>query len=335
MYDPLDSLLDRVKLSDIGILDRVDEYTLYCHYLGFKPLLSTSYRSFIRKEGQKADSSPSFSIFNSIKNNREYMWKDAGIGDSGDIFKLIRMMHGYTTTQQALAKVSEDFKLGYHVGTQQEKITLHPRPNNPPETVIRIHSRDFNKKDLDYWNAYGINPDILALHKVKALKYYWLFEHQPEPFIPYGMAYSYEVLSKYKIYQPHAPKQFKFRNNYDIRCLEGFAQLQYTSDTLIITKATKDIMTLRGMGYEAVAPRGENILIPNEFMAHFERKYDRIFILFDNDMKHKGDEYHHPKIYVPLSSMAKDISDFRKAYGPFKTRELMKRLIDTPLLNAA
>lgn len=330
MYEPLEAALDKVKLSDLGILDRVDEYTLYCHYLGFEPLLSTGYRSVIRMEGSKADSNPSFSIYSSNKKDREYMWKDAGLGESGDIFKLIKLLLGYVNNREVYQRISNDFNLGYFTPeVSTPKIVKHARPTNPPETDIRICSKPFTKQDLAYWASFGVSPELLQAYKVKSIKYYWLFKHQVDPIVPQGLAFSYEVLGKYKIYQPFAPRMYKFRNNYTIQCLEGFAQLQYNSDTLIITKATKDVLTLRALGYEAVAPRGENILVPDQFMNHLSKMYSRIVILFDNDMKHKGDEYNHPKIYVPLSSRTKDISDFRKAYGHKSTVELMERLINS------
>lgn len=331
MYQHLEAVLDRVKISDLGILDRVDEYTLYCHYLGFEPLLATGYRSFIRGEGEKADSNPSFSIFSSNKHTREYMWKDAGLGHSGDIFKLVQLLYGYSSIREAMQRVSDDFKLGYTTSVDSKKIKLHRTPDNPPEVDIRITSKPFTKPELAYWASFGITPDLLQAYKVKSLKYYWMFKHQSEPHIPNGMAFSYEVLGKYKIYQPFAQRSIKFRTNFHIQCLEGFAQLQYNSDTLIITKATKDIMTLRSLGYEAVAPRGENILVPDQFMQHLSKMYPTILILFDNDMKHKGFEYPQRKIYVPKSSKTKDISDFRKAYGHQAAKDLMNGLIHLPV----
>jgi hypothetical protein len=235
-----------------------------------------------------------------------------------------------------MARVSTDFKLGYDVTDEsREKICLNKKPCNPPEIQIRIKSRPYTKKDLDYWAAFGISPEILDIYKVKSLQYYWLYTNQIDPYAPSGMAFSYEVYGKYKLYQPFAQRQFKFRNNLDHKCLEGFSQLTYHSDLLIITKATKDIMTLRALGYDAVAPRGENTLIPNEYMSFFASRYKRIVIFFDNDMKHKGDEYNYPKIYVPLSTKTKDISDYRKAYGAAKTVELLKRLLTSSLQHVA
>jgi hypothetical protein len=107
----------------------------------------------------------------------------------------------------------------------------------------------------------------------------------------------------------------------------GFQQLTYTSDTLIITKSMKDVMCLRSFGYEAVSPRSENTPLPEQAIGYFNVKYKRKFILFDNDMKHRGDWYPYPQVYVPIESGSKDISDFTRDHGPQAASELLQTII--------
>lgn len=320
----LEDLVNRYIISESSILERVDEYTLYCKYLGFEPLLRTKYRSFIRTK----DSDPSFSLFESKKHDKEYFWKDSGIGDSGDIFKLIKIRFGYVNNKEVFQRINLDFNLGFGVGPPPErssKIILYNKPDNKPATNIKIQSKPFTKADLEFWASFGISQETLILYKVKSIRYYWTHDFQEVPKAPKGLCFAYEVLGKYKLYQPYMPL-YKFRNNFTEQCLEGFAQLTYQSDTLIITKSTKDVMVLREFGYDAVSPRGESTAVPEEFMRHFRKKYKRIFILFDNDMKHRGDVYPERKVYVPIKSGCKDISDFRKMYGPKSTKDLLNSI---------
>src|SRR5665213_954240 len=108
----LESIVNRFVLSDMAILERVDEYTLYCHYLGFQPLLRTRYKSSIRTGN--SDDSPSFSIFTAKFPDREYAWIDSGgRRNSGGIFDLSMLLHGHPTNREAWQKVDVDTKLGF------------------------------------------------------------------------------------------------------------------------------------------------------------------------------------------------------------------------------
>ena len=85
-------------------------------------------------------------------------------------------------------------------------------------------------------------------------------------------------------------------------------------------------MVLYEMGYEAVAPKSENTVIPVEMLSKLEAKYDKIITFFDNDLKHKAEEYPYPLIMLPLPG-PKDISDYVKANGIYKAREIINELI--------
>lgn len=318
----LEDVLLRTTISDMAILERVDEYSLYCYYLGFEPLLRKRYHSFVRR----GDDNPSFSLFEVDQPNREYFWKDAGLGEAGDIFKLIRIRFGYKNLQEVYHRIDYDFKLGFCSGEPPEKkiVLADPPPNIPSR--IRIKSKNFTQEELKFWLNFGISKSTLDRYQVKSVQYYWLNDFQEIPKKPFKMGFAYLVQGKIKLYQPYS-KNLKFRNDLTVKCLEGFSQLKYRSDTLIITKSMKDVMLLDQLGYEAVSPRGENILVPRPYMQHFRKHYKKIYILFDNDMKHKGDEYPEPKVYVPLTSGQKDISDFRKAYGEKNTKELLQTII--------
>lgn len=287
-------------------------------------MLKTKYCSFIRT----GDSEPSFSMFESKKPDREYFWKDSGIGDSGDIFKLVRLRFGLQSTKEAYLKIDYDFQLGFSKDSPppENKIKLNTLHTTKPDTKIRIASREFTQADLKFWASFGITLQTLMLYKVKSILYYWMNDFQEVPKAPKGLAFAYEVLKQYQLYQPLMPL-FKFRNDFTEKCLLGFAQLTYRTDTLIITKSLKDVMVLREFGYDAVSPRSENTPIPDPFMKYLSKRFKKRFVLFDNDMKHRGDWYQEPKIYVPIASGQKDISDYRRAYGYELTKNLLNTII--------
>ena len=327
----LESVVNKFVLSPESILERIDEYTLYCHYLGFEPMLRTPYKSNIRKGNP--DDSPSFSMFESTKfPDREYAWKDSGgKGASGDIFVLIKLLFNYDKVTQAYERVDIDFKLGF--GSKEpgkDKIVLHARPEDTP-SWIGIKARQFTKEAMQYWASYGI--DIQQLHKynVQQVREYWLNKQQDWPYQAKHMMFSYRIQDRYQLYQPFADKEYKFRQNLNEFDLHGFNQLVYNYDTLIITKARKDVMCLDMLSNELkcefVAPRSETTPIHPKYLRFLETKYKHILLLFDNDGKHKAESYPYPLIQIPIASGYKDPSDFRAAMGKEQKIKLIQQLI--------
>jgi hypothetical protein len=310
-------------LIDIdSITERVDEYTLYCHYLGYRPDIKVNYTSPFRDD----DMAPSFGIFPVKRATREYLWKDSGgKGDSGEIVKLVQKLYGYQTQQQALARILSDFELGPIV-EGKPKIVQHVAPP-VNDCDIRVRPRKLSAEDLKFWSQFNIAEDTLKLYRTSPLYCYWLSTSQRAPmFAPY-LSYVYRVFDKYQLYFPTRGKGLKFRMDLQEHHVHGIEQLSFSSDTLIITKSRKDVMCLRSFGYEAVSPRSENTPMPSGFFDWADSHYKRKLVLFDNDMKHRGDWYPYNKIYVPLESNSKDISDFTRDYGPQAAAELLRVLI--------
>jgi hypothetical protein len=325
MSDWFENKLKARKLSKETILEAVDEYSLYCFYLGFDPELKTRYSSPIRE----SDPDPSFSMFYNWGEPCEFLWKDSGQGNTGDIFFLIKKMFPQLTSNQSVfEKIDTDFKLGFTKGemTVTEKIILKNKPVDKPVTNIRIKSKEFTEEAIAFWESFGVNKHTLHYYDVTQVEYLWTNDYQEVPISPKGLAFAYKELDKFKIYQPY-DREFKFRNNYPNRYIEGFFQLKRTTDLLIITKSRKDVMVLFQLGYESVSPKSENTVMPHQYFTHFAQNYKRVVVLFDNDMKHKGDSYPFEKIYVPLDSGEKDVSDYRRTFGEDATRRMLKDIL--------
>jgi hypothetical protein len=333
----LDGLLESKLLEPENILQLVDEYALYCHYLGQQVELGKRMLSPIRPHNN-LDDCPSFSVFYSRWPDREFSWKDQATGQKGEIFSMLKQMwenqglpiSGYNDVYR---KVDADFALGINTPGIINNVEIPHYGPPPPQMKIKISikSKEFIDTDINYWKQFGPNRELLERYKTKSVQRYWLTPNQQYGIVPKGLCYSYEVYSKHKLYQPHEEKDKKFRNDFTDLCVEGFEQLEYNQDTLIITKATKDIMCLRSMGYEAVSPRSENTPMDERFLRLFERKYSNIFVLFDNDGKHKAEWYPYPLLQIPLPTGSKDPSDHHRDYGPDATKRLMYNLVNEAL----
>lgn len=310
-------------LDENSVLERVDEYTLYCHYLEYQPDIKINYSSPLRDD----DDTPSFGIYPCKYPDREYFWKDSG-GEScsGDIYALVQRLYGYSSRWEAVEKVISDFGLGAQV-EQREKIVKHHPSVVRSNCDIRVWPREFRPADLAFWKPFNISEEMLHFYRTSPIYAYWREPSQTAPIFPTGLSFVYRMESKYQLYFPLQKKEYKFRNDLTEDIIMGREQLQFNQDTLIITKSYKDVMCLRSYGYEAVSPRSENVPMPQWAFPWFKERYKRILVMFDNDMKHKAEWYPFPQIYVPLSSGSKDISDFTRDHSPQAAANLMWQLV--------
>ena len=309
-------------ITEENILERVDEYTLYCFYLGYDPEIQTNYTSPFRAD----DQTPSFGLYPCKRYKCEYMWKDAGgKGMSGDVIRLVQELYGYKTKRLAVARIISDMRLGPHVEATER--IIHTPAKIRSDADIRVKPRSFREQDLAWWAQWNISEEILKRFRVSALFCYWLRKGQAFPIYGPAFSYVYRIYEKYQLYFPKAEKGRKFRMDLQDEHILGLEQITFKSDTLIITKSYKDVMCLASYGYEAISPRSENIPLPEGFSAWADQHYRRKLILFDNDDKHRADWYPYPQIEIPRDSGSKDISDFTRDHSPAAAAELLKRLI--------
>lgn len=318
-----DNPQETLLYDETDILERVDEYSLYCRYLTYKPLIGGKYRSPIRP----GDEDPSFGIYERKYGHgpHEFMWKDQAAGIHGDIFDLVARIYA-VGRWHALQQVCADVGLG-GFSSGAPKLVEH-EPEYTTETHIRIISKPFTPRELLYWQKYNVTAPLLREYNVTSLKQYWLAKDQTYPCYPRGFGFAYRIWDKYQLYFPFAEKRRKFRNDWTDICVPGFVQLKYKKPLCVITKAYKDVLCLTSFGYEAVAPKGENILLPELCIKHLQKKYDRVVTLFDNDGKHKAKEYPFQELHIPIESREKDPTDYCARYGPDQTAVMLSQILN-------
>jgi len=313
------------SVTEQAILERVDEYSLYCFYLEFQPSIGGIYKSKLRP----GDDYPSFGIFELTKRPvrveyfTQFAWKDNGIGTIGDIFDLVQSLLTLPSRTEAMFKIATD--MGLLEGSVPSAKIEFVEPTRTTVCRIRLESMDFDSRDLSYWEQFNISEQILSEYNCRRVKYYYLNEFQSYPYAPAQM-YSYRIHDRYQLYQPFEEKSRKFRNDWTELHIPGLAQLQ-RKDLCIVTKAYKDVMSLRSFGLDAVSPRGENIPLSSKAVEYLKNRYKRVVVLFDNDGKHSAHLYPFPAIQVPLESEEKDITDYCKRYGTKETFQLLNRLL--------
>jgi hypothetical protein len=326
--------MDYLLFNETDILERVDEYTLYCHYLGYEVVIGAKYPcpDGIRiSNGKPLDNNPSFGVFERKKGGNmphEFLWKDQSYGYVGDIFDLVQRCNTLPTRREAIQLIAAEFGFG---GEFKGRKAIPNRTRKYLDHIkISIKSKPWTTRDLLFWDRGNISQKILTGYYTYVLQCYWMTEGQVVPEVPKSMSFAYRIFDRYQLYFPYIKdREYRFRTDWTEACVPGWHQLSKGDlDLCIITKSMKDVMCLRSFGYEAIACRSENILLPKECIAALKKKAKRILVLFDNDGKHKGDEYEFDKIYVPrLIDTDKDPFDYCDNHGEFECKKMLKSII--------
>lgn len=321
MYD---TRLIEKELSIDSILEKVTEYDIYRYYIGQSFKLGRIMKSPFRE-----DKHPSFGIFKSNKYG-SLLFKDLSTGKTGNCVQFVQELFNISY-RESLIKILNDLT-NNNLSNSVEGILVREEYEST-STIISVSRKSFCKIDDNYWNQYCLERSDLKHFNVYPIETYWINEIvQPWAYNKVNPGYAYQIYNKYKIYRPLEVKSRKWISNCSSYDMQGLEQLEYQGDLLIITKSLKDVMVLYKIGYNAIAPHGENHIIPSRIVDSLKQRYNKIVILYDNDnggkegAKKLSEKYNIPTIFIPYTNY-KDISDYVKEFGLEEGKKLIKELI--------
>lgn len=322
MYD---TRLADIDLSLEGLLTKTTEYDIYRYYIGDNFKLGRVMSSPLRE-----DKTPSFSIFKSSKSG-SLLFKDQATGDTGNCIQFVMLKENLSYRQAVIRIMKDTVSSNLTMSTKGIEIKEDYKDTS---SIISIYKRNFNTTDDIYWNQYSITREDLKEYNVLPIHSY-LINGIDSSWSNSNInpGYAYLIFNKIKIYKPLADKKFKWVSNCSSYDLQGLEQLKYSSDTLIITKSLKDVIILNKLGYNAIAASSENTDIPKNIIDHLKSRYSNIIIFYDNDEAGKigankiATKNNFKTIFIP-DQTTKDISDYTKAYGLEKSKELLIQLIN-------
>lgn len=301
------------------VLERVDEYTLYCFYLGYQPRIGWCYHSPYRKDEHR-----SWSIHSRTRHPYlSFGWKDNARKHKGDIFDLVQRVCNLASPLEAMFRIMTDFEL--IGGEKTEKIV---RYEQPPAVPVRfwVKSQAWRLQDKMFYEQFGISVPTLARYNHTSLTCFWSSLNPTTPRFSRGLCFAYRIEDRYKIYQPGEDKLWKFRTSFTEDDVEGLAQLRGRRDLLVVTKSIKEVMMFdEMMGYDSISAHSENTPLPAWVIREVFPLYKRVVIWFDNDDKQSAAEHYpgYPLLFVPKESGEKDPTDFRKRFGEPATRQMI------------
>jgi hypothetical protein len=292
------------------ILKRYSVFSIFCFYIGGKLQIGVPINSPLRK-----DENPSFALFKTLTG--DIMFKDFSTGEAGGWVKFIQMKFDLSY-RSAIAKAFVDLILT-NKDIPEGYITPHMLYEKK-NTTIGIKLASFRQADLKYWKQFNIDNDLLNLYNVVAVSDVWVNNQLVLNRNGEDLMFAYLINNRIKVYSPLANRRYKWIGNTDLSCIFGYSQLPIRGNLLIITKALKDVMTLKSFGYEAVAGNSETSLLKESTIIELKERFERIIVFLDNDeaginaAKKYQEKYNLDYVIVPDKYECKDISDFVKKY---------------------
>ena len=298
------------------LLSKFNEETFMTYYLGI-PVKKGLFKSPLR-----GDHVPTCSFFRNKAG--ELIFKDFSGAFYGNFINVV--MYKYQCNYyKALKIIASDFGL---IGTSIKKtpIKVQETFKDSGQAVINVEIQDFTEQELKWWNKYGITEKILKKFKVYSCKNVWLngnyFAKSAQNNIMFG--YYGGIKDKVELWRIYFPqrKEYRFLSNWNSNKIQGFNQLPKAGNVLVITKSMKDVMTLYSVGIPAIAPNSETLFISDNVLSNLKERFNRIFVLYDNDLPGISNmnkiKKLHPELnylWIPRETGAKDISDLHKLLG--------------------
>lgn len=319
------------KITKEFLYTSVGQEKLMEHYLG-TPVKKGLFvcPSFIRK-----DTKPTCAFYKNKKGN--LIFKDfAGI--SGDAVSMV--MHIFQCSYyQALRIIANDFGLVPYTKMEVNPPKLEYSGSILDETQpanIQVEIKDFSKKELDWWNSFGISLEILKKFKTYSIKSvflngrYFTSSSDSTPIYGYYGGKNSNGDELWRLYMPTKIK-YRFLSNWTSMMIQGAKQLPQFGEHLIITKSTKDVMTLYSQEFNSVAPISETVILTKFKFDRLQEKFKTIICLYDNDLagvkgaKKWKKEFGVKCIFIKRK-YAKDISDLFKKLNYIQRLEVKNEI---------
>lgn len=333
-------------INEENLLKYISDYDVFRYYIG-EFAIGRAFNSPFRK-----DNCASFNIGYNSTTNRLY-YNDYVLG--GGSFITFVMYKYALTYREACNKIVIDLGLQdhFHLYNLDKKIPIENKKfvksteneirKFKEETKLSAKIRDWQDHDMQFWKQYGVTMSTLVKYNVYPADYAMVgdkifkLDRHAYVFVEYK-----DGEKTITIYQPYSNTQ-KWMKNHNASVWYGWTQLPERGKSLIITKSRKDIMSIyENTGIAAAGLQNEKILPKQQIMDELKRRFDLIYVLYDNDFdkpvnwgrefgQKLADEYGLFQIEIPEELGSKDFSELVSNHGGDKARDVLDNLISDVL----
>ena len=316
--------IGKINCTVEELYNTIPQLNIFEKYIKNFEKVGKLFRSELRK-----DDVPSCEIKYS-RNNQLY-YKDYGEEDF--LTPVTYVMKKFSINKiEAIRLIMKDFnKQNKDIIHKEKSFTLNLEKTNK---IIHKKRREWNIKDLEYWNNYGWTKKMLEEANIEPIQFYWI---NGEKYTPKESVYCFNYyrskgIFRRKLYFPER-LTYRFLGNTDETIIQGWNLLPKSGgEILFITSSFKDIGPFWRVNKfcNACAPSTETMFFPQKPFKKLKERWNKIIIYFDNDKtgikfarkfsKEYRIEYDHTPIGEP-----KDPSDFVKKYGLEKFNNLISK----------
>lgn len=314
--------LDNIEIKNYEtLLNYVSEEDIYLRYFGEFQLNKKYLCPF------KYEKTPSFEfkyVNGRIKWVRYGMFGDRSYGALDFVMILNNL-----TFLQALQVVFNDLYINNT--TDNNNFILDKKITNV--TCSLKYDINLTEKELLYWKQYHFTKEDLQYWNIYTCTEYWINGFKWHSTTNEDPMFVYLHSSdSWTIYRPLViNKDDKFRKYNIKKHLMGYDKLPEKGDILFITSSYKDVITLYKLGYYAVAPHSERIILDEHLVLELKSRFKYIYVAYDNDStgvnasKEFTTKYNLKYWNIPKDCDGnKDPSDYSKCHGLDKLNNNIK-----------
>lgn len=300
------------------ILRETSETNILSYYLGittFPKVINAPYR---------IDRHPSVSVY--INKNGRVGFYDFAESIKGDLFTLLGLIWNlpYRMVLNRLEKdlnkiISKEIKVNIEIiRTSEGRVTYNEG------TDLKCKIREWRDYDIRYWESFGITLNWLKYAEVYPISYKIIIKGDHKyVFGADKFAYAYverkEGKVTLKIYQPFNKDGYKWSNKHDSSVISLWTKVPEYGEKICICSSLKDALCLwSNTGIPCIAVQGEGYTVSDSAISELRRRYDNIYILFDNDKaglidsKKLAESTGFTNLVLPKFNGGKDVSDLYK-----------------------
>lgn len=293
----------RPSISTDDLYNRISGEELLRRYVGVEYVPSLIHSPL------REDEHRSFSLFYA-QDNKTVLFKDHASGMAGDVVYLLALLWD-CSREDVIYRVWDECDC-----TSRDIVPVQPKIMEPAEIQIKV--RKAEKRDIDYWQRYGISKDWLRFAGIVPISHFVLvYGGRCLIYKADELAYAYTSPHGIKLYQPHS--NIKWRSSQKKNYVQLYDKLPDHGHMVCVCSSMKDALCLWAQtGIPSIAPQSEGVSLPPAIVNDLKERFHRCCILYDNDeaglgyAREAAKETGFENIVLPKFDGGKDVSDLYK-----------------------
>jgi hypothetical protein len=188
-----------------------------------------------------------------------YKLKDFGNDEySGDCFFFVGKLKGLNCNNsndfiEILKTINQELSLGLSeeidIPIQSDPAPANLIPEKKSKPYSSFQEQGFTRKEMEYWQQYGINIETLALYKVCSIREFKSVNNENQPYSIVSSLtepiFGYNNKHYIKLYRPFSKIRFLYGGDIGKNYCFGLEQLPAKGDTVFITGVRKMFFLLQ------------------------------------------------------------------------------------------